>query len=63
VEDRELHTIRRRSDEPKLEIGETVLLNEGQTAVVFARYTPSAHEDEGWYIVQIQPEEHAKRRH
>ena len=62
VDDRELHTIKRGSDEPKLEIGETVLMNDGQTAIVRARYTPAAHQDEVRYIVQFQADKHAKRR-
>ena len=33
--------LRRRLDEPKLEIGDTVLIKEGVVGVVLARFTPS----------------------
>ena len=47
------HTIRRRSDEPKLQIGERVSLKDGQIGVVLARYTPSDARNEVRYIVEI----------
>ena len=61
VDDVELHTIKRRSDDPKLEIGETVLLKDGVTGVVLARYTPSTHRDELWYIVAVPSQKQRKR--
>ena len=34
-------TITRRWDEPRLEIGDTILVKEGVVGVILARYTPS----------------------
>ena len=59
----DLHTIKRRSDEPKLEIGDTVVVKDGVTGTVLARYTPSAHRDEVRYIIQLRADKHAKRSH
>jgi hypothetical protein len=36
--------LKRRSDEPKLEVGETVPIKEGVFGVVLARFTPSVKE-------------------
>ena len=63
VDDRELHTIKRRSDEPKVEIGDTILMRDGVNGTVLARYTPTAHKDEIRYIVQAHARKHAKRSH
>ena len=50
--------LRRRSDEPKLEIGDTVLINEGVVGVVLARFTPSGERrNEVHYIVQLKPDD------
>jgi hypothetical protein len=57
-----LKIITRRSDEPKLKIGETVALKDGLLGVVLARYTHSGHRDEVRYVVQVQSQEHGKRR-
>ena len=46
------HTIRRRSDEPKLQIGERVSLKDGQIGVVLARYTPVGAPNEVRYVVE-----------
>ena len=46
-------TIRRRSDEPKLKIGESVEIKKGVIGVVLARYTPSGDRDQVCYIVEI----------
>jgi hypothetical protein len=50
-------TVTRSSDEPKLELGDTISLEEGLVGVVLARYTrsgdprPDAH-----YIVELRQE-------
>ena len=46
-------TIRRRSDEPKLEIGHRISIREGVTGMVLARYTPSGGKNEVCYIVEL----------
>ena len=46
-------TIRRRSDEPKLEIGDRISIREGVTGMVLARYTPSGGKNEVCYIVEL----------
>lgn len=49
-------TLIRRSDEPKLEIGDTVLVKEGVAGVVVARFTPSGESrNEVHYIVELKP--------
>ena len=54
-------TIRRRSDEPKLKIGDTVTLKEGVGGVVLARFTPSGEKrNEVPYIVELRPDEAEK---
>ena len=56
-------TLIRRSDEPKLEIGDTVLINEGVMGVVLARFTPSGERrNEVHYIVQLKPDDTEKGR-
>ena len=46
-------SIIRRSEEPKLEVGETVLIKEGVAGVVLARFIPSGKgRHEVHYIVQ-----------
>jgi hypothetical protein len=48
--------LKRRSDEPKLEIGDTVLMKDGVVGVVLARFVPSGERrDEIHYIVQLKP--------
>jgi hypothetical protein len=54
------HTIRRRLDEPKLEIGETISIREGVIGVVVARYTPSGVENQVCYIVELISDESEK---
>ena len=47
-------TLIRRSDEPKLEIGDTVPIKEGVAGVVLARFTPSGEtRNEVHYIVEL----------
>jgi hypothetical protein len=49
-------TLRRRSDEPRLEIGDTVVIKEGVVGVVLARFTPSGERrNEVHYIVELRP--------
>ena len=56
-----LRTLKRRSDEPKLEIGDTVLMKEGVIGVVLARFIPSGERrNEVHYIVQLKPDETEK---
>jgi hypothetical protein len=48
-------TLRRRSDEPKLEIGDTVLIKDGVVGVVVARFAPSGERrNEVHYIVELK---------
>lgn len=50
-------TLIRRSDEPKLEIGDTVSVREGVVGVVLARFNPSGEKrNEVHYIVELRPE-------
>lgn len=51
----ELRTIKRRPDEPKLELGTTIEIKEGVVGVVLGRYTPSGGRDEIHYIVETKP--------
>ena len=48
-------TIKRRRDEPKLEIGATITMKEGLVGVILARYTPSGGRNEIHYIVETKP--------
>jgi hypothetical protein len=50
--DPERQTIKRRHDEPKLEIGDTIEIKDGVIGVVLARYTPSGGRNEIHYIVE-----------
>jgi hypothetical protein len=52
----ERHTIKRRPDEPKLEIGSTIEIKDGMVGVILARYMPSGGRNEIHYIVvEIKP--------
>ena len=54
-------TLIRRSDEPKLDIGDNVLIKEGVVGVVIARFAPSGERrNEVHYIVQLKPDEAEK---
>lgn len=55
------HTIKRRSDEPRLEIGDRVSVREGVIGVVLARYTPSGGGNEVRYIVEVVSDEGEKK--
>jgi hypothetical protein len=51
-------TLIRRSDEPKLELGDTVAIKEGVVGVVLARFTPSGERsNEIHYIVELKPDQ------
>ena len=50
-------TLRRRPDEPKLEVGEMVEIKNGVVGVVLARYKPyGERRNEVHYIVELRPE-------
>jgi len=49
--------IRRRFDEPKLEIGSTISLKHGATGVVVARFTRPGRQNEVCYLVECKPPE------
>ena len=55
-------TIKRRFDEPKLQIGEKVSVKEGVIGIVLARYTPSGAPNEVRYVVEIISDEGEKGR-
>ena len=47
--------LRRRSDEPKLEIGDTALIKDGVVGVVVARFAPSGERrNEVHYVVELK---------
>ena len=49
--------LRRRSDEPKLEVGDIVEIKDGVVGVVLARFKPSGERrNEVHYIVELKPE-------
>jgi hypothetical protein len=50
------HTIRRRLDEPKLELGATISIKEGVIGVVLARYISSGGQNQVCYIVEVSDE-------
>ena len=57
VEELQRKTLIRRSDEPKLEIGNVVQIREGIVGVVVARYMKSADESHDvHYIVELRPD-------
>jgi hypothetical protein len=60
VEDAPLRTIKRRIDEPKLAVGDTVVLKDGTVGVVVARYIPSGHPDEVRYVLRVEGERRQK---
>lgn len=50
-------TLRRRSDEPKHEVGDLVEIKDGVFGVVLARFKPSGEKrNEVHYIVELKPE-------
>jgi hypothetical protein len=46
-------TITRRADEPKLEIGDKIPIEEGVIGVVLARYIPTGKKNQICYIVEL----------
>ena len=53
-------TIRRRLDEPKLELGAMISLKDDATGVVIARYIPSGRSDEMCYVVDVMSDDQKK---
>ena len=51
----EHRTIKRRPDEPRLEIGATIEIKEGVIGVILARYIPSGGRKEIHYVVETKP--------
>lgn len=49
-------TIRRHSDEPRLELGAKVALKDGVIGVVLARFIPSRRPNEVHYVVEVRSE-------
>ena len=54
--------MRRRLDEPKLDVGDRVELKDGTCGIVIARYTPSGHRNEIRYVVRVEPRDHQRRK-
>ncbi len=54
------HTIKRRSDEPRLRIGERVSVKDGVIGIVLARYMPPSAPNEVRYVIEIIPDEGRK---
>jgi hypothetical protein len=53
-------TVTRRADEPKLEIGEKIPMEEGVIGVVLARYIPSGRQNQVCYVVELFPDDEKK---
>jgi hypothetical protein len=51
------HTVVRRSDEPKIEVGDSISVREGVTGIVLARFAPSGKPTEVHYLVELRPNE------
>jgi hypothetical protein len=61
VQEAPRQTIRRRLDEPKLEIGQTISIKEGVVGVVLARYMPSGGKGNYvCYVVELVPSKHRR---
>ncbi len=57
MKDAPRQTLIRRSDEPKLEVGDVVPIKDGVVGVVLARFKPSGERrNEVHYIVELKPE-------
>jgi hypothetical protein len=52
--------VTRRADEPRLEIGDTIPLEEGVVGVVVARYIPSGRQNQVCYVVELVPDDEEK---
>jgi hypothetical protein len=53
-------TITRRQDEPELEIGDKIPLEEGVIGVVVARFIPSGRQNQVCYVVELVPDDKEK---
>jgi hypothetical protein len=53
-------SITRRGDEPMLEIGDKIRMEEGIVGVVLARYIPSGRQDQVCYVVELLPDDEEK---
>jgi hypothetical protein len=50
-------TLMLRSDEPKLEVGDTVPIKEGVVGVVLARFTPSGERSNEIHILELKADQ------
>jgi hypothetical protein len=55
-------TITRRADEPELEIGDKIPIEEGVVGVVLGRYIPSGRQNQVCYVVEVVPDDEEKAR-
>lgn len=46
-------TIKHSTDQPTLDVGDTISIREGMNGVVLARYTPSHGQNEVCYVVAL----------
>jgi len=53
VKEAQRQILRRRLDEPKLEVGNIVPLKDGESGIVLARYIPPSRANEVCYIVEV----------
>jgi hypothetical protein len=53
VKEAQRQILRRRLDEPKLEVGEIVSLKDGESGIVLARYISPGRANEVCYIVEV----------
>ena len=53
VKEAQRQILRRRLDEPKLEVGDIVSLKDGESRIVLAWYIPSGRANEVCYIVEV----------
>ena len=53
VKEAQRQILRRRLDEPKLEVGDIVSLKDGESRIVLAWYIPSGRANELCYIVEV----------
>lgn len=55
-------TVTRRADEPRLEIGDKIPIEEGVVGVVLARYILSGKQKQVCYVVELVPDDKEKAR-
>jgi hypothetical protein len=53
VKEAQRQILRRRLDEPTLEVGAIVSLRDSESGIVLARYIPSGRANEVYYIVEV----------